>query len=100
MPSLVPDKRSDLDEDASEKSKPQPSIALQIHPLRELLTNEVHARPFAAVRAAEQISHLAVVTNEDGTESDHAQLAALCRRHGLTAPEIGLNHFSQDFGNV
>lgn len=68
------------------------------HPLRALLTNEVHARPFAELAPPEQATHIAHLTGEAGASEDHAQLVRLCERYGVPAPQAGINHFSQDLG--
>jgi uncharacterized membrane-anchored protein len=68
------------------------------HRLRAVLTNEVHARPFAELVAPERASHIALLTGEAGIEEDHAQLVRLCARYGAAAPPAGINHFSQDLG--
>ncbi|HYE00002.1 MAG TPA: DUF3422 domain-containing protein [Alphaproteobacteria bacterium] len=68
------------------------------HPWRELLTNEVHARPSAALRAPLRASHLAFLTGETAADSDRAHLAALCRRVGAPPPSPGENHHDVDGG--
>jgi uncharacterized membrane-anchored protein len=68
------------------------------HRLRALLTDEVHARPFAELMPPDRASHLALLTGEAGVEEDHAQLVRLCERYGVAAPRAGINHFSQDLG--
>jgi uncharacterized membrane-anchored protein len=68
------------------------------HPLRYVLNNELHARPFTPLRSPERISHLAIPRDEQGAAEDHAVLVKLCERYGVTAPQAGLNHYSHDFG--
>jgi uncharacterized membrane-anchored protein len=68
------------------------------HPLRDLLTNEVHARPFAELAAPDRASHIAVLTGEGGAAEDHAHLVRLCERYGVPAPAGGVNHFTHDLG--
>lgn len=68
------------------------------HPLREALTNEVHARPFAAVTAPDRISQVAMVTGEGGAATDRAHLERLCREFGVDGPPPGASHFYRDFG--
>src|SRR5215204_3742730 len=80
-------------EDLASKSQ-----KLQNHPLRYLLNNELHARPFTPLRSPERVSHLAIPSDEQGAANDHALLVKLCERYGVTAPQAGLNHFSHDFG--
>jgi uncharacterized membrane-anchored protein len=68
------------------------------HPLRSALIEEVHARPFAALEPPEQVSHLALVSGEDGAPADFAHLARLCQRYGLSLLPDGSKHFTCDFG--
>lgn len=68
------------------------------HPLRQVLNNELHARPFAALTPPERVSHLALHSGEEGAAEDYACLVRLCKRHAVTPPQPGVNHFSQDFG--
>ncbi len=56
------------------------------HPLREVLTNEIHAREPLALAAPLKVSHLALLSGEDGRASDRAHVAALCRRFGAAEP--------------
>jgi uncharacterized membrane-anchored protein len=68
------------------------------HPLRSLLTEEVHARPFAALKPPEQASHLALVSDEDAAEADFAHLVRLCQHYGVALPAPGSRHLTCDFG--
>jgi uncharacterized membrane-anchored protein len=74
------------------------SPRLRNHPLRYVLNNELHARPFTALQSPERISHLALPRDEQGAAEDHTVLVRLCERYGVTPPQAGLNHFSHDFG--
>lgn len=68
------------------------------HPLRSLLTEEVHARPFAALKPPEQAFHLAFVSDEDAVAADFAHLVRLCQHYDVALPASGLRHFTADFG--
>jgi uncharacterized membrane-anchored protein len=81
---------------ALELAAPPPQ--LQNHPLRHVLNNELHARPFVALGAPERVSYLALHSGEQGAASDHLALARLCERYGVTPPQAGVNHLTQDFG--
>ncbi len=72
---------------------------LRPHPMRDILANEVHARPVTPAFAPERISHLALLTSETGATHDHEHLVRLCQRYGVTPPLSDLNHFSGDFGS-
>jgi uncharacterized membrane-anchored protein len=71
---------------------------LRDHPLREMLTNEVHARPPERLNAPMRISHLAMLSGEQAGEADRAHLARLCERAGVAAPPPGATHFSGHLG--
>lgn len=71
---------------------------MRFHPEREALTLELHDRPFRPMTAPLRVSHLAIATGERGGERDHAQVAALCRRYGKTAPAADAKHFTVDLG--
>ena len=68
------------------------------HPLRSVLIEEVHARPFAALQPPEQASHLAFVSGEDAAAEDFAHLVRSCQHYGVSLPTHGLRHFTFDFG--
>jgi uncharacterized membrane-anchored protein len=68
------------------------------HPLRSVLIEEVHARPFAALAPPEQASHLAFVSGEDAAAADFAHLVCLCQRYGVSVPIHRSRHFTFDFG--
>jgi uncharacterized membrane-anchored protein len=68
------------------------------HPLRSLLTEEVHARPFAALKPPEQASHLAFVSDENAVAADFAHLVRLCQHYDVALPASGSRHFTCDFG--
>lgn len=69
------------------------------HPLRSVLVEEVHARPFAAVEAPEHVSHLAYITGEEATAEDFDHLVRLCQRFGsVVLPTPDVRHFTFDFG--
>jgi uncharacterized membrane-anchored protein len=64
------------------------------HPLRSVLTEEVHARPFAALKPPQQASHLAFVSGEDAVVADFAHLVRLCEHYGVALPAPGARHFT------
>jgi uncharacterized membrane-anchored protein len=68
------------------------------HPLRAALTNEVHARPFAALRTPTRVSHVAMLSGEGGFAADRDHLDALFDQLGRSRPEADANHVLQDFG--
>lgn len=68
------------------------------HPLRYVLTNELHARPFEMLTPPVRISMYASVTGEAAATEVQDHLKSLCDRYGLTPPPEGRNHFTADFG--
>src|SRR4051794_28684642 len=76
----------------SSADRPARTANLRNHPLRHLLTNELHARPFAALSPPERVSFLALHTGEDGAGDDHISLVRLCERYGIPPPQAGINH--------
>jgi uncharacterized membrane-anchored protein len=75
-----------------------PIQPLRIHPLRDRLVGEVHARPTVPLKAPQSASHLAVVTGEQAAAESHTHLVLLCQRHGVAPPTPDLNHFMADLG--
>lgn len=72
---------------------------LPLHPDRDLLAGELHARPPLPLATPVTISRLANVTDPGaprGAAVDH--LAVLCRRYGVTPPAPGADFVLADFG--
>lgn len=68
------------------------------HPWRRALSEELHARPFEAIRAPVQASHLAMLSTEETAARDHAHVVGLCRRYEAPLPGDGARHVSIDLG--
>lgn len=71
---------------------------LREHPLRIPLTNEVHARPYARLRAPERATYLAMISGEEGMEADRLHVSRLCRRYSRAEPAEEIKHMMADFG--
>jgi uncharacterized membrane-anchored protein len=69
-----------------------------VHPLRESLHHEVHARPYERMNAPLLLSHIALVGNAGGAEREH--VAALLRSRQLAVPAEGASHLSADIGGL
>jgi len=69
-----------------------------VHPLREELHHEVHARPYERLSAPLLLSHVALVGNEGAAEGEH--VAALLRARQRAVPASGASHLSTDLGGV
>jgi uncharacterized membrane-anchored protein len=68
------------------------------HPQRELLSREVHARPFAPLFPPERATHMAMLSGEGEVGRDRAHLLQLCERLGVRPPSQERNHEFLDFG--
>lgn len=76
----------------------RPAAGPRDHPLRALLTGEIHARPYPAIAPPMRASHLALVSGEDAAEAERAHIATLCARLGAPPPPADATHFAHDFG--
>jgi uncharacterized membrane-anchored protein len=72
---------------------------LPLHPDRDLLAGELHARPPQPLATPISISRLAQLT-EPGSDKGAAiaHLGVLCRRYGVTPPAPGADYVLADFG--
>ncbi|MEM8851956.1 MAG: DUF3422 domain-containing protein [Pseudomonadota bacterium] len=70
---------------------------LQDHPLRYDLANELHARPFPALKAPCRAAYVAIKPEQDAANRDRsldrAHLEALLDRFGAAHPAPGATHF-------
>ncbi|MFT3954952.1 MAG: DUF3422 domain-containing protein [Piscinibacter sp.] len=69
-----------------------------IHPLREALHHEVHARPYERMYAPLLLSHVALVGNAGDAERQH--VAVLLQSRQLAVPADGASHLSADIGGI
>jgi len=76
--------------------------ALEDHPNRYTLTNELHARPFPELSAPCRAIHFAIKQVQNAAERDRAadfdHLTALLDRYGAPHPAPGANHYSGPLG--
>ena len=72
----------------------RPIHPLRTHPLRDMLVNEVHARPAMPLEVPQSASHLAVITGEHAASENHAHLVLLCQRNGVVPPAEGVSTIS------
>lgn len=77
-----------------------PQITARMHPLRDAVLAEVHARPFETLSAPLRVSHLALLSGTEAAAAaeERAHLATLCRRFELAGPGPESSHFSAEFG--
>ncbi|MFW2586728.1 DUF3422 family protein [Sagittula sp. SSi028] len=78
--------------------------ALQDHPLRYALANELHARPFPSLRPPCRAVFLAIKPSKNAAtrdkQADLDHLKALLDRHGAQHPQPDATHFSADLGKL
>ncbi len=67
-------------------------MPVHVHPWRDAVLDEVHARPFRAAEAPSSFLRLAFVCTADEAQADWQALAALCRRLQQPEPEAGSRH--------
>ncbi len=74
------------------------------HPLRYVLSNELHARPFPVVQAPSRAAYLAITPAENAAgrdrEADRAHLLDLLDRFGAAHPQPGATHYSGQLGRL
>ncbi len=77
-------------------------MPLEDHPLRFLLANELHARPFPQVATPGQVAYLAIKPETDAARRDRgrdrAHLVALLDRFGAPHPAPEATHHFADLG--
>ena len=61
------------------------------HPLREMLTNEIHARPPVPLQVPARVSHLALLSGEEAADQDRRRVAELCQQFNRPEPPDGAN---------
>jgi uncharacterized membrane-anchored protein len=65
---------------------------LQVHPQRDFVLGELHARPFTAIETPRRVLHFAFLTGGAQVQSDRLALAALCKAKKMTLPVDGARH--------
>ncbi len=80
---------------------PTPLLPLPTaHPERELLHNEVHARPPEALAAPLASTHIVMWADAAAREASRTHLAQLLRKHHRPAPDADTTHLRVDLGPV
>jgi len=77
-----------------------PVPCLTDHPLRNLLSNEVHARPFELLSGPVRATHLALVSSDETLDQEYQLLCELCQRYNAPVPAVGAKHFSVDLDGM
>ncbi len=76
------------------------ALGLTVHPQRDELDQEFHARPFERLKTPSLISHLALLSGpgREAIDRDRAQIAGLCDHYSVAPPAPGAVHLSVDCG--
>jgi uncharacterized membrane-anchored protein len=69
-----------------------------VHPLREALHHEVHARPYERFSAPLLLTHVALLSSGGANEREH--VARLLKARHLAVPDDGASHLSADIGGL
>jgi uncharacterized membrane-anchored protein len=83
--------------EAKNAHAPGPPLGPPPHPWRAMLTDELHARPYAAVAAPARLFHLALVTGEATADVERRRLGALCDELRGAPPPHNASHFAARF---
>lgn len=79
------------EENAGAERSPGGSAPFAIHPMREAIVGEVHARPFRPIETPRVVHHLAFVAGEV-SEGEVRDLARFCSAHGAPRPADDARH--------
>lgn len=77
-------------------------VAIEDHPLRYQLANELHARPFPTISVPSTVAYLAVKQPKEAVHRDRMEdlqhLKDLLDRHGAPHPQPGATHHTAQLG--
>lgn len=76
------------------------SLPRRLHPSRESLYQELHARPFPVIANPVRISHLALLMDEEDKAADFEHLLGLCQRYGVNPPMPQDSSYNQQLGEL
>ncbi|MGB5809122.1 MAG: DUF3422 family protein, partial [Polyangiales bacterium] len=76
-----------------------PRLAMEEHPLREALYEELHSRPSPLVRIPCAVSHVAVQMNDEERSQELVHLGELCAQKGVDPPADDASCLYQTFGD-
>jgi uncharacterized membrane-anchored protein len=71
---------------------------LTVHPLREDLYGELHARPTRLIEVPVRASHVAFLATPDEVDQSREHVARLARRYGTSAPVADASFYHGRFG--
>lgn len=73
---------------------------LQMHPLRGLLYEEMHSRPFQVIPSPARISHIAVLCNEEQKHQQFEHLQRLCKQLDGVGLDQDVPCYQGQFGDL
>lgn len=68
------------------------SAALSVHPLRDAVLGELHARPFTPIETPRRILHFGFLTGGAQVQTDRTVLSELCQSQGMRLPPEDARH--------
>lgn len=71
-----------------------------IHPGRNDLYNELHARPLPIIESCARISHIALLVDEQQQLDDFEHLQQLCRHYQVAPPDRNVSSFNALLGDL
>lgn len=75
-------------------------IPIAVHPQRQALIDEAHARPFRPLVSPERISHVALLSVDGVEVSQHDRLGELCRHYSVAPPAADAAYFAADLNGI
>jgi len=73
---------------------------LKMHPLRNVLNEEVHARPPPCVNTPVSVSHCVFLADESGLDDSFKHVSILARRFGVKGPDSQASCYYQQLGEI
>ncbi|WP_420935112.1 DUF3422 family protein [Alteromonas sp. A081] len=67
----------------------------RFHPLRETLTEEIHARPFESIQAPMDVFMFVKFTGEAASACEYSHLVRFCQDHALVMPKENSKHYTE-----
>ena len=71
---------------------------INVSPLRQQISQELHNRPSPQVDVPTSITHMAVRLTEKQRDEEYQQLCSLCQRYSVNPPSVDASCYYQDFG--
>ena len=72
----------------------------RLHPKRDAVLSEVHARPYTRLTAPLGVLRFAFLNRDEGAAADQRRFADFCRTRGLPVPSASAKHHQVSIGSV